>query len=35
MEHLLAHEDGWRLGKCLGGLENEPRQAVQLAFLKA
>jgi len=32
MEQLLAHEDGWRLGQCLGGLEGEPRQAVLLAF---
>ena len=34
MDHLLAHEDGWRLGRCLGGLEAEPRQAVQLAFFE-
>ena len=34
MERLLAHEDGWRLGQCLGGLEKEPRQAVQLAFFE-
>ena len=34
IENLLAHEDGWRLGKCLDGLEAEPRQAVQLAFFE-
>lgn len=32
LDNLLAHEDGWRLGQCLGGLEGEPRQAVLLAF---
>lgn len=32
MEHLLAHEDGVRLGNCLGRLETEPRQAVLFAF---
>lgn len=32
LDNLLKHEDGWRLGQCLGGLEGEPRQAVLLAF---
>lgn len=32
MEQLLAHEDGARLGSCLGRLEPEPRQAVLFAF---
>jgi RNA polymerase sigma-70 factor (ECF subfamily) len=32
MEKLLAHEDGARLGSCLGRLEPEPRQAVLFAF---
>ena len=32
LDNLLAHEDGWRLGQCLGALEGEPRQAVLLAF---
>lgn len=32
MEQLLAHEDGARLGACLGHLEPEPRQAVLFAF---
>lgn len=32
MQLLLEHEDGQRLGQCLGGLEAEPRQAVLLAF---
>ena len=34
LEQLLAHEDGWRLGQCLGELAQEPRQAVQLAFFE-
>lgn len=32
MEQLLEHEDGVRLGACLGRLEPEPRQAVLFAF---
>jgi RNA polymerase sigma-70 factor (ECF subfamily) len=32
MDILLEHQDGQRLGHCLGGLEPEPRQAVLLAF---
>lgn len=32
MEQLLEHEEGQRLGHCLGALEGEPRQAVLLAF---
>jgi RNA polymerase sigma-70 factor, ECF subfamily len=32
LANLLAHEDGQRLGHCMGRLESEPRQAVLLAF---
>ncbi|CAN5272490.1 sigma-70 family RNA polymerase sigma factor [soil metagenome] len=32
LEQLLAHEDGQRLGQCMGALEQEPRQAVVMAF---
>jgi RNA polymerase sigma-70 factor (ECF subfamily) len=32
LEQLLASEDGQRLGHCVGALEQEPRQAVMLAF---
>jgi RNA polymerase sigma-70 factor (ECF subfamily) len=32
MEQLLEHEEGQRLGHCLGSLDGEPRQAVLLAF---
>lgn len=34
MEHLLAHEDGLRLGHCMGALEAQPRQALQLAYFE-
>jgi len=32
LEQLLESEDGQRLGHCMGALEQEPRQAVMLAF---
>jgi RNA polymerase sigma-70 factor (ECF subfamily) len=32
LEKLLAYEDEQRLGHCMARLENEPRQAVLLAF---
>ena len=34
LDQLLAHEDGQRLGHCLGALEQEPRQAVMMAFFE-